>query len=475
MKKVCYKFLFTLVIFTICGFTTTMQAAEQPVIVKLLKTSFAEADHLDIQIPAKAQRIYDHFLKENRDSNQRTLGKKTYNVAGTIIIETVTQYWVNGAWVNAYKDIEVYDEANLTVLLSYEGYFWENGAWLKEATTTFSYANGLLMEMLLRILENGVWYDFMKMTNEYSGNTLIYIYTEMDLMATGTLEYVSKNELYYDGNKFLIKQENYNWAGTEWTEYSEITYTNNAQGQLLEEVLEIVAGGMSFPSEKILYTYTAMGYSATTTRQNYDIVSSSWMNMDKLTNTYNGSGQLIEELFQDWAGAVWLNIHLIRSLYSGDQTSEILYLFWSGSAWENDSRDTYTWSGGVLVQILVELWLNGAWENDERYLISAPATSVSEEEIIPADFTLSNYPNPFNPETTINYSLPHDAAITLVIFDTQGRIISKLISRRFTEAGSHNIQWNGRNDEGNRVSSGVYFYRLYGAGFTKTGQCLLLK
>jgi len=88
----------------------------------------------------------------------------------------------------------------------------------------------------------------------------------------------------------------------------------------------------------------------------------------------------------------------------------------------------------------------------------------------PKIFALAqNYPNPFwseatsrfagNPETSIRYTLPHDGEVTLAVFDLTGRRVALLESGVQT-AGEHTVRWNGRNGAGNRVTSGVYFYRL---------------
>ncbi|GAB4177155.1 MAG: hypothetical protein Kow00108_12650 [Calditrichia bacterium] len=70
-----------------------------------------------------------------------------------------------------------------------------------------------------------------------------------------------------------------------------------------------------------------------------------------------------------------------------------------------------------------------------------------------------NYPNPFNPTTTIRYNLPASSKITIEVFDLQGRKVKTLING-VQPAGNHTIQWDGTNQHGNKVSSGIYFYRL---------------
>jgi len=82
----------------------------------------------------------------------------------------------------------------------------------------------------------------------------------------------------------------------------------------------------------------------------------------------------------------------------------------------------------------------------------------------PLSFELAqNYPNPFNPSTTIQFSLPVRAAVTITVFDLSGRVVRSLLKQE-QEAGMHTAVWDARDDRGQHVSSGVYFYRLEASG-----------
>lgn len=85
-----------------------------------------------------------------------------------------------------------------------------------------------------------------------------------------------------------------------------------------------------------------------------------------------------------------------------------------------------------------------------------------------------NFPNPFNPATTIHYVLPASADVTLDIYDVQGRHIVRIIEERQT-AGHHSAVWDGRNEGGASVASGVYFYRLSYGGVLETRKMMLIR
>ena len=101
--------------------------------------------------------------------------------------------------------------------------------------------------------------------------------------------------------------------------------------------------------------------------------------------------------------------------------------------------------------------------------------SAAPGDLVPADLVLhGNFPNPFNPITTIRYSLPQAARVDLSIYDVQGRRIATLVAENQAE-GAHEVVWQGRDGHGQQVSSGMYFARLISGGKVLTDRLLLLK
>ena len=96
--------------------------------------------------------------------------------------------------------------------------------------------------------------------------------------------------------------------------------------------------------------------------------------------------------------------------------------------------------------------------------------SVNKKVKTPQTFSLDqNYPNPFNPSTTISFYLPAGGNTALKVFDIYGKEIKNLIAG-YLSAGRHEIQFNA-----DKISSGVYFYRLHSGSFISTKKMLLLK
>ncbi|MBT5225484.1 MAG: T9SS type A sorting domain-containing protein, partial [Candidatus Marinimicrobia bacterium] len=112
---------------------------------------------------------------------------------------------------------------------------------------------------------------------------------------------------------------------------------------------------------------------------------------------------------------------------------------------------------------------------DQDGNVISQATQSIKIENIPEQFNLhQNYPNPFNPITTINYDLPQQAYVNLMIYDILGREVVKLVSEEMP-AGYKTIIWDSRNNYGESVSAGIYFYQIQTKDFVKTKKMVLLK
>ncbi len=112
------------------------------------------------------------------------------------------------------------------------------------------------------------------------------------------------------------------------------------------------------------------------------------------------------------------------------------------------------------------------------YVYTCPlATDIGEEivDALPEDFNLKqNYPNPFNPETVLEYSVKAKSHVALEIFNITGQKVRTLVNET-VPAGSYRIVWDGRDETTEKVSSGIYLYRLTSDNFTETKKMVLLK
>jgi hypothetical protein len=115
--------------------------------------------------------------------------------------------------------------------------------------------------------------------------------------------------------------------------------------------------------------------------------------------------------------------------------------------------------------------------SDEEAAVRAALHGQTGAPSLPRAFSLAqNSPNPFNPLTTISYTVPdgESAQVRLEVFDISGRLVTTLVDQ-FKSAGTYSVFWNGSSSSGAQVSSGVYFYRMTAGGFSSTRKMVLLK
>jgi len=106
----------------------------------------------------------------------------------------------------------------------------------------------------------------------------------------------------------------------------------------------------------------------------------------------------------------------------------------------------------------------------------APETVTNAQvQVVPTYFSLHDaVPNPFNPRTTLSFSLPTESHVRLVIYDLSGGIVTTLLSENCSP-GRHDVVWEGRDDQQRDVASGVYIYRLEAGSFAETKRMVLLR
>jgi len=115
-------------------------------------------------------------------------------------------------------------------------------------------------------------------------------------------------------------------------------------------------------------------------------------------------------------------------------------------------------------------------DDDSPVVVETNALSVDENLTIPTQFALhQNYPNPFNPSTQISFDVPEGSELVrLNIYNILGKKVSTLLNN-VVNPGKHKIEWNAKDNEGNPVASGIYFYELSSASFTARKKMLLIR
>jgi len=119
---------------------------------------------------------------------------------------------------------------------------------------------------------------------------------------------------------------------------------------------------------------------------------------------------------------------------------------------------------------------NSNYGDDYVIPVTLNVVSVGTEEDPPVLYTKlgGNYPNPFNPETAINFAIHEAGPVRIDIFNIKGQLVKTLVNEHL-EAAYHSVIWNGKDTKGVNVSSGVYFYKMDAGKYTSTKKMILMK
>jgi hypothetical protein len=156
--------------------------------------------------------------------------------------------------------------------------------------------------------------------------------------------------------------------------------------------------------------------------------------------------------------------HATKYFSFGNDSSRVVFM---GFSFNNIEE------GGERLQLTKNTLLNYFKENACYYATGIDEDPVSQAPAVP-NRLFQNAPNPFNPETMIKYSVGVSGPVTLRIYNAAGALIRTLVNRPHA-AGAHTARWNGTDDHGRRVGSGVYFYEIQASGFRASKKLILLK
>ena len=360
-------------------------------------------------------------------------------------------------------------------------------------------------------------------TGQFTGQTMINFYTWL----SGAWSQTGYNEYVYDDQGNLIQIIVY----TGSVAYSRFTYsgpfTNGQPTEMLDEYYD-TAWRNNF---RFIYTYDANGCIIDEIMQWWN--GSAWENWMRTEYYYSQVCCPERWVFSYWNGSAWVINYLAMFMYGYancmtdlEPFAALMYLcnptlVLMGTTINGidmlveEWRDELTYTNCLTLTYLstylgVIQWyttyahrplgsgkVSDAFDNSNQRLtnqitqipsgnnlVNSTRTwysyeglelSAENEVEMLANFSLNqNYPNPFNPSTTITFDLSESTNVKILIYDMSGGLIRELVNNYMNE-GSKTISWNGKDDNGNVVSGGVYFYNIQAGDFSQTRKMVLMK
>jgi PKD repeat protein len=272
------------------------------------------------------------------------------------------------------------------------------------------------------------------------GNRTLPVHIHVSSVSTSTVE------LIYDSGVSTIE---YHWLGAG--EGSAVRFTPPGLPAKVKEAKIFIGSIQNGNKHKLRVLADANGRPGNTILGpiEFSLSTTGWVRYDLSAANLTVNGDFYVMIEYDGTN---------RPSFGAESTAPLEKRSWDfeGGEWTLYEAEDY------LIRAVVEYTTTGVDDRaDNNHL---PNTIVLEQ----------NYPNPFNPETSIRYELPQDGNVTLTVFDLNGRRVALLESGP-KKAGQHHVHWDGHDGAGNRVTSGVYFYRLEATSQAGTATVLTRK
>ncbi len=379
---------------------------------------------------------YDDLINLQKESLTRTALQNSRHYFDPIVNEVYPNYLTMPMLYSMFNCTSVHQE-NID----------STGTWATIANTFIEYSGDSVTRVSMSYnygtQQISVVYDVV-----WAGGQISYIEMSMDMA----------------GTPMVMGRESYTWV-TEgistcsvqvpdminggWVDSQLWTYTYN--GSELTEVL-IQEYGWDRPEDSEKYVLTwAGGHVSTMTLYWYD--GSAWQNDENELFTYDGDNMTVE-IDQYWESGTWMNEDKTEYIYNGNKPMSWDDFSWDMTDWYNDSRGTITYNNDDKPSVFLsqELIDDSAreWVDSGRLTYGYGVGISDNNSPIPVT-NLKCYPNPFNPQTALEFSIPTESNVELSVYNVKGQKVSTIENKLYSR-GTHKITWNA-----NKQASGIYF------------------
>lgn len=362
--------------------------------------------------------------------------------------------------------------------------------------------NDTLME--LQNEQSGSWINIFHETKSY--DTSNNVDSKLGKRWTGNAwENLQQVEYVYNSDNHVLEEHTYYWDGSDWTPSTRTYYSYDEDEKILDEFSQYHDGSTWIDNYQVDSSYDSLGYL-------YDVVmlaengsglapfwngqyehnavgemvneinryweNSAWLNSDRIVYSYDENGNNSEIMTSNWENGSWIEDYNAILSYNefNNQTGALGYTHLTGHLWANTVRITFEYDEfqNNTNYLFEQNWDQNGWHNfsqETRSFIPLNPTALDPEPVVHPDEVqlIGNFPNPFNPSTSIEFSLSAPAIVELSIIDLEGREVTRLVSGP-QGSGLHQVHFDASN-----LASGVYIYRLSAENTVLSGRLTLLK
>jgi len=394
-------------------------------------------------------------------------------------------------WRNIEKDSLTYDGSNN--LIDSSTFVWDTDHWDPAMKITYAYnGQNQMIEEHHQYEDEGSFVSTWKFTYDYDMNGNQDYFLEQYWSNEWDNSWRETRTFNGDNNITENIGEYWNWSSDIWVTYDRHTYNYDPDGNPINYLEQLWDNSQWNNAASRNYYYSYKSLVETGAGSDIEIVLDSGVVIlfDSVSAAGNTSITIMDNgpppvdfdflpgdsgkyIFittdAEYIGGIEICFPYSDSLLTAEEESTIRIFHYTDAQWV-DITTSHDTANNIICGTTVNL---------SPFVLGMPTQPLdvfeNDELNLPRKFSLyQNYPNPFNPSTIINYSLPRRSNVKIEIYNILGQTVRQLTDENRT-AGNHSVTWDGLDNNGQSVSTGVYFYRITADNFTETKKMLLLK
>jgi hypothetical protein len=386
------------------------------------------------------------------------------------LLENYTyQKWNSSSWQNDSNHVLTYNQNNR--LSERRIRDWSGSQWIDQCRYLYEYDQLQRTNMQkFQVYSSNTWNDSLKKKYDYNSQGMVSTITTLHWRNSVWQNWELMTSTYSNGQ--ILQDVYQNWNDSTWENSSRTFYEYYAS--TINITFDTWLFGMWVNLLRIIINYDLHGYIAELKIQLW-IPFIGWENLTRSLFTWHNN-LITEGLTQNWDfdNSAWINYSRVTTIYNSNNLPKIdLTEFWTeNSNWEYDFQSTHLYDGYLnRKETIGQQWTGINWINIERDLFTyIDVSPVKTSTFNLTEFKLlGNYPNPFNPTTSIRFHIPELSKVKLKIYNAIGEEVAVLINKELSQ-GTYDIIWNADG-----FKSGVYFYQLSSNEYIETKKMILLK
>lgn len=358
--------------------------------------------------------LIDSIISETRDYNL----KYTCKYENKNLTELLRYISDNQGWLIDSRVKFTYDSESRLSGFLYE--FWGGDKWIKSLKDTLTYSNNNRVVVQTGLINySNSWYYNYQITTYYDRSKKI-ISTESMEYINGVWERASKSKRYYDKNSLEKSRDTWIWVNGDWQIFWKFNFSYDSLQRKEIVTTKVFMNGKWINNSHFYWDYFKHNSLARETRQYWDRSTESWVSLDKINYKYDiSTGNLVEVNNQSLINNEWQDSDLATVISFREDYREAV----------NGSKVKIYYGNGVV-------------------------SSIDNSNHLNKKNELTNYPNPFNKETKINYSLSETENVKLTVYDLLGQKVTDLVDE-IKSAGQYSVLFDASS-----LASGTYILLL---------------